>query len=167
MVVVCALSPAPTTADDAEERRVCSQPERDREHDRGGESGTPAEAARGPAKILSECVEPREAACVASCLFRLLDAPQRESRLAPRFVRRHSLANEAIRLDVDVKLQFICELALEITAPEQRAETEPDITEQITQHSGRSARLQHEVGTGHSTRNEIAGSTSPARRAGM
>ena len=147
--------PEHEAVDDAKECRVRAEAERDRENDRGGEPRAPAQSARGPAQVLPQCVEQREPARIAGRLLHLLDASEREPSLASRFVFRQSIGDQPVGLDVDVKLNFVRKLALDVTATEERAETETEIAQQVAQHLACSARLQDEPDRGHQLRPRV------------
>jgi hypothetical protein len=92
-----------------------------------------------------EVVHERDAASLAGVLLDPLNAAKRRSRLPPRFICCKSIADESIRLDIDVETEFIRELAFDVTVPEQRTEAKSKVAPEIAKHAARSARFQHET----------------------
>src|SRR5215472_13193308 len=71
--------------DTAEDGSVCADAEGESEHGDGGEAGRFPQYAQTIAQILYEVLYPVHASGVAAFLFGLLDTPQVQPRLPPRF----------------------------------------------------------------------------------
>src|SRR3979409_17999 len=83
---------------------VRAHAESDREHDNGGESGILQEHARAIAKILRKCIEQGKTPPLAVFLLGLLETPELDECIAPRFCRAHARAQ--IVFDVHLEMAF-------------------------------------------------------------
>src|SRR5918995_3411926 len=74
--------------------------------------------------ILQERLERRQAAAIAILLFRLLDAAERDDRLAPSLDRRHAGLEVIVDVKLEMTFHFRGELVLQPFAAEQTAQAQ-------------------------------------------
>lgn len=96
---------------------VRSDAECERQRRHAGEPGIAAQEAYAVTAVAEEVPKPAEGPHVAATLFHLLDAAEGQPRLAPGFLRLHSLGDQILGEPVEVGLQLLVEILLLPFAP--------------------------------------------------
>jgi len=133
---IAALRPEQQSIDDREHRRIRADAEPKCKHHRKRETGLGAQAAQCVREILHEMFDEADTACLSNLLLSPLDAAECSERGRARIGRRHPRGDVLRGLPLDVKAQFVVELALHGGAPDECAQPVQQIAQQIAQHVG-------------------------------
>jgi hypothetical protein len=96
--------------DDAEDRGVEADADRQRQDHHGAESGTPAQHAQGVADVLPQLIDPDRHPDGACVLFDPCDAAEGFERLGARIRRRHAASDVVLGLAFDVIADVVVEI---------------------------------------------------------
>src|SRR5262249_32172976 len=99
-------------ANNAENRRVRADAERECDHCHQGETGITHQPSRAVAQVLPQILDPSHAASVAASLLRLLNSAESLASFASRLFRVHSQADVLLGLSFDVIAQLFVQFAL-------------------------------------------------------
>ena len=105
--------------DDAEDRSVGPDAERKHDDRRRAEAGMLQHHAYAVAQVLEQVFDVAEGEDIATLFLDHLRAPQTGERHAARLFRRHAPADVLLDIQLQVRLQFRVELALDALATEQ------------------------------------------------
>jgi hypothetical protein len=108
--------------DDAENRRVGADADRQREDRHRGEAGMTAQRAQAVADVAREMLDGAGAELVPRSLAHLLYPAEPDHRLPPRFVRRHAGAAVLLGLLLDVEADLVVEPVLDPAPEDQRTQ---------------------------------------------
>src|ERR1700722_32542 len=97
--------------DEAENGRIRSDAKRQRQHRDGHKSRRPCEYAQAVTQILQENFEKVNAACIPALFLNLICSAEFQACSAHGFFARQTGANVLLHLLLEVKLQFLVELA--------------------------------------------------------
>ena len=106
-------------ADDAEDRRVGPDAERQGQDGHRGEGGAVPERAQGEPGVGGEALEPRQSALIADRLGGLGETSRREQRLPARLGRSHAAPDVLGGLQVEMGLQLLAEIGIRAVSGEE------------------------------------------------
>ena len=118
--------PQQQTVDEAEERRVGADAERERERHDSGEGGALPEHSDRVAHVLREDVEPGQAALLAVHLAETVRPAELQEGLASRVRGGQPAPLEFVGQQLEVRRQLFVELTLQPILREQRSQPRPD-----------------------------------------
>jgi hypothetical protein len=112
----------------AEDGRVGTDAETERQHGDRGEGGGAAHHPEGVAQILEEVLEQTASRLVARVLLESLAASEGDERRPPRIGRAHPGVEILPGLHVDVKLDLIIQVGVDRLPPERSVQADQPIT---------------------------------------
>src|SRR5215510_2502067 len=105
---------------DAEDRAVRADAERERNHRHQGEAGILYKHPRAMAQVLPKIFNPSYAASVTAPLLRLLHPAESLAGGKTRLLRTHPQPDVLLGLSLDVVAQFLVQFALGLRSAQQR-----------------------------------------------
>ena len=105
-------------ADDAEDRRVGADAERQRDHDHGGERGAVSQRAQGVPDVGGNAFDPWQSALRADCFGGHGETSGRQQRLPARRVRMHATPDVLGGLHLEMRLQLLAEIVVRAVSGE-------------------------------------------------
>src|SRR5262249_2245414 len=109
---------------EAEDRRVGPNPEREREHGHRREARTLAQSPQSVAEILHHVFNPPHASRIAALLLSLFNASESAQRGVSRLFRRHAFGDVFFDLPIEVIAEFFVEFLLDLAAAEDRSQAQ-------------------------------------------
>src|SRR6185436_9450176 len=115
--------------DQAEDRRICADADRERQHGHRREAGMAAQRTEAVADVAREMFDEAGAKLVACALPHLLHAAESDQRLPPRLRGRHAGARVLLDLLLDMKADLVIEPIFDLTPADERTKTPQRVTE--------------------------------------
>ena len=117
----------------AEDRRICADADRQRQHGHRREARMAAQRAQAVADVAREILDGGGTELVPRPLSHLFHAAESDQRLPPRFVRRHAGAPVLLGLLLDMEADLVIEPILEFRRPAERTEPPQHVSERTHQ----------------------------------
>src|SRR6476620_4877148 len=111
--------------DEAEDRGVRSDAEREREHGDRREARALPKRAQRVSSVLQRALDQADAARVTALLAALIDAAKLTKRREPRVFGRHAGGQVRLNLTVEVIADFLVHFLFDAPAPQERARLKP------------------------------------------
>ncbi len=115
--------------DDAEDRRVRADAQRQREDGNQGESGILQQHSRAVTKILQQVLDEADSSHIAAFLLSLLNTAQGAQGSVARLLRCHAFSDIFLNLPLEVIADLLVQFLLDLLAAEQGAQPQRDRVE--------------------------------------